>query len=333
MTSAKRALDEIRDQALGVRGVTGVGRDDGTIVALTRKPDGRAAAAVDEMARAPVSERVVGDVGATQTVPAWRTGGRFMDGCNYAFPAHDGQDAYVVSAYHCTVDLSPGDPVVAAGREVGEVTHVPEITNSPIPGAEIDVRGDWVAARIDNAQPIRDVERLDKPLSGEFYDPDMGEQLVKEGDRTGVSRGRVFAKDVSVVAPASISGYGANARIDHLIGVNTTVSPGDSGGPVMAEMNDHLRPVGTTYGGSPHASLFCTDMGHVKKQTGLQFGGEIPQVHDGANEEILGGEPPVPSGEAGPNPYLVLAGIGGLGALAFGITGTETPEWRDGGGS
>lgn len=326
-------LDGLREYALGLPRVVGIGHDEDAIVVLTREPTPGSVDAVAEQTAVPVREEVIGDVASTATVPEWRTGGPFMGGCNIAFPAHMNGDAYVVSAYHCTHGLGPGDTVHAfeedgSKRVVGEITHIPEMVDSPISGVATDVDGDWVAIRVDNAQPIRDIERVDKTLFGGPYDPSVGERVTKEGDRTGISRGSVFVKDTSVIAPANISGYDETVRVDHLTGVNTTVSPGDSGGPVMREMQDHYRPCGTVYGGTPYSSLFYTDMGHVNELTGLNFSGTIPQVQDGGSGEILGGEEPkTPTGEAGP-PLLVLAGLGAGGLLLLGIIGgVETPEW------
>jgi hypothetical protein len=307
MHDATDELDLVRDAVLDLPGVVGVGHQNHAIVVLTRNPAPEAIARVDTMTTVPVTEEVIGEPEAA--VGELRTSGPLERGCNIAFPAHDGQDAYVVSAYHCVYDTAVGETIRVGDRAIGEVTHHTELTTPDGPAA-LAIDGDWFVARATNAQPIRDIERVADPLAGDYYDPAIGDTLVKEGDRTGVSRGAVFAKDVSVVSPADVSGFGVRTRVDHLTGVNTTVSPGDSGGAVMYEMDDHYRPVGTVYGGTPSSTMFYTDMGHVKARTGLQFAGAIPPVADGGDGTIIGGDPDPPPGAIGPSRADLYAGIG-----------------------
>ncbi|MFG1920413.1 S1 family peptidase [Cryptosporangium sp. NPDC048952] len=174
--------------------------------------------------------------------------------CSSAFNATTGQDAFIITAGHCTDAIDTWTD----GQQV-----IGESALTQFPG------NDYGVIRVDDAQaldPQPAVINQDQaqPISGTTQVP-VGSAVCKTGSTTGTTCGVVQAFDTTVVYP--------EGAVQGLIQTDVCSQPGDSGGALFA--GDQGQ--GIVSGGSlgdcdiPGFVSFFQPINEVLEDTGLQL--------------------------------------------------------------
>ncbi|GAA0264038.1 S1 family peptidase [Cryptosporangium japonicum] len=174
--------------------------------------------------------------------------------CSSAFNATTGQDAFIITAGHCTAAIDTWTD----GQEV-----IGQSALTQFPG------NDYGVIRVDDAQaldpqPAVINQNQAQPITGTDQVP-VGSPVCKTGSTTGTTCGVVLAFDTTVVYP--------EGAVQGLIQTDVCSQPGDSGGSLFAGDQGQGIVSGGSIGDceTPGFVSFFQPINEVLEDTGLQL--------------------------------------------------------------
>lgn len=163
---------------------------------------------------------------------------------------------YIGSNNHVLADInnaSVGDPALqpgtadggGSGDQFGQLAHYVPIE------ASVDV--DLALAEVTNAKVANSLAEVDAPITGVVDSLAVGDELVKSGRTTGVTRNTIQQLDASV--NVNYGGDAGTVTITGCILTGDMSEGGDSGSPVAKEVNGELRAAGRLFAGSSSVTV------------------------------------------------------------------------------
>lgn len=115
----------------------------------------------------------------------------------------------------------------------------------------------WIRSHVPLEPSVKGIGNVQSGWKGaSFLQP-----VIKSGDRTGVTQGRVTQPSASVELTNGV-------RYTDIAVANYHADGGDSGSPVLARTGEPYAPLGLHFGGNDQLSYFCK-LSNVESETGL----------------------------------------------------------------
>jgi hypothetical protein len=213
---------------------------------------------------------------------------------SYHLEDPDTGELYIAGNYHCHANLgnaNPGDPILQpAPYDGGEnpndkVAELVDWVPLQTEGNLVDLS--WVkpTTKFENS-----IYGIGAPISGEIYEPEPGDTVVKSGRTTGVVAAEVIAVDVTVTVPFP----DGNKSFTQQIQTGYMSDGGDSSSATLYKDEDGIyHPVGLLFAGSSSSTIHGR-AANVEKESGLRIvteGGGVGVTCSSHPVETVAGQP------------------------------------------